>query len=204
MSDTKEEKVLNSGGALPDAENKEQLSRRTFLKRSGLAAIGVAVIPSVGMLSTSEEAHAEELSFNFTTLGESSGKTLFKMARDIYPHEKVPDKYYANVIAALDKQAESDANLKTMISTGVANLNVEAVNLYGKSYADVPGEGERLVLLYAIEQSAFFQKLRGDLLYGLYNNKEVWPIFGYQGSSWEKGGYLHRGFDDIDWLPAAS
>ena len=35
---------------------------------------------------------------------------------------------------------------------------------------------------------------------GLYNQKELWPIFGYEGASADKGGYIERGFDDIDWL----
>jgi hypothetical protein len=37
----------------------------------------------------------------------------------------------------------------------------------------------------------------------LYNQKEVWPKFGYEGSSAEHGGYIKRGFADIDWLPKA-
>jgi len=28
----------------------------------------------------------------------------------------------------------------------------------------------------------------------------VWPKFGYEGSSSERGGYINRGFDDINWL----
>ena len=28
----------------------------------------------------------------------------------------------------------------------------------------------------------------------------VWAHIGYEGSSFERGGYLQRGFDDIDWL----
>ena len=35
----------------------------------------------------------------------------------------------------------------------------------------------------------------------LYRNEEVLTFLGYQGSSIEYGGYLNRGFDDIDWLP---
>jgi hypothetical protein len=35
---------------------------------------------------------------------------------------------------------------------------------------------------------------------GLYSQPDVWPYFGYEGPSNDKGGYLHRGFDDIDWL----
>ena len=55
----------------------------------------------------------------------------------------------------------------------------------------------------SIEQTAFFQKVRGDLVVSLYNQKELWPKFGYEGSSAEHGGYIKRGFADIDWLPKA-
>ena len=55
----------------------------------------------------------------------------------------------------------------------------------------------------ASSTTAFFQKVRGDLVVSLYNQKEVWPKFGYEGSSAEHGGYIKRGFADIDWLPKA-
>jgi hypothetical protein len=29
----------------------------------------------------------------------------------------------------------------------------------------------------------------------------VHELLGYEGPAYEKGGYLHRGFDDLDWLP---
>ena len=35
----------------------------------------------------------------------------------------------------------------------------------------------------------------------LYNDKEVWDILGYEGASYDKGGYINRGFNDLDWLP---
>jgi hypothetical protein len=31
----------------------------------------------------------------------------------------------------------------------------------------------------------------------------VWTKLGYEGPSAPEGGYLHRGFDDIDWLKDA-
>ena len=43
--------------------------------------------------------------------------------------------------------------------------------------------------------------LRSDLVVSLYNQEELWPKFGYEGSSAEHGGYIKRGFNDIDWLP---
>lgn len=47
-----------------------------------------------------------------------------------------------------------------------------------------------------IETSPFFQAVRGGLVVSLYNQKEVWPIFGYEGESYS----IARGFDDIEWL----
>ena len=35
----------------------------------------------------------------------------------------------------------------------------------------------------------------------LYNDKEVWDVLGYEGASFDKGGYVNRGFNDLDWLP---
>ncbi|MEL6523884.1 MAG: Twin-arginine translocation pathway signal, partial [Pseudomonadota bacterium] len=51
-----------------------------------------------------------------------------------------------------------------------------------------------------LEESSFFQQIRGGLVTGLYNQKSVWPIFGYEGESFSQGGYLDRGFNDINWL----
>ncbi len=56
-----------------------------------------------------------------------------------------------------------------------------------------------MALLRDIETTPFFQLVHGSLVTGLYNNPDIWPIFGYEGESASKGGYLYRGFDDIDW-----
>ena len=59
---------------------------------------------------------------------------------------------------------------------------------------------QHVALLRTIDSGPFFQKVRGDLVTGIYNNPEVWPLFGYEGESYSKGGYIERGFDDIEWL----
>jgi len=51
-----------------------------------------------------------------------------------------------------------------------------------------------------MEDSAFSQKVRSTLVTGIYNNRDVWLELGYEGPSAEKGGYITRGFDDINWL----
>jgi len=55
-------------------------------------------------------------------------------------------------------------------------------------------------LMKQIEGGAFFSKVYGTTVVTLYNQPELWPLFGYEGPSSDKGGYLHRGFNDIDWL----
>ena len=46
----------------------------------------------------------------------------------------------------------------------------------------------------------FFSDMLNKTQAYFYGNKNVWPKFGYEGSSWEKGGYINRGFNDLDWL----
>jgi hypothetical protein len=57
-----------------------------------------------------------------------------------------------------------------------------------------------VAILRSIEQDGFFQTMRGGLVVSLYNQPAVWSLLGYEGSSFEKGGYLDRGFDDVNWL----
>ena len=71
---------------------------------------------------------------------------------------------------------------------------------HGVPYAAVGWEAERVALLRQVENEPFFQTVRGGLVVSLYNQKEVWPLFGYEGESASKGGYVSRGFDDITWL----
>jgi hypothetical protein len=55
-------------------------------------------------------------------------------------------------------------------------------------------------VLRGIEGKPFFEAVRSDLVVSLYNQPDIWPIFGYEGESYSKGGYIRRGFDDIDWI----
>jgi hypothetical protein len=125
---------------------------------------------------------------------------LVQMARDIYPHDRVADKYYAIAVRSHDEKAAEDADYRALIEDGVAGLNTLAAAHGAKSYLATGWEADRVAILREIEGSEFFQAVRGGLVVGLYNQKEVWPLFGYEGESFSKGGYLNRGFDDIDWL----
>ncbi len=87
-----------------------------------------------------------------------------------------------------------------MMEKGVAGLDVAAQGKGAARYVDLGWEADRVAILRNIESSPFFQTVRGGLVTGIYNNQAVWPLFGYEGESASKGGYLNRGFDDIDWV----
>jgi hypothetical protein len=128
---------------------------------------------------------------------------MVKVARDIYPHDFLADGYYIKAIKPWDGKAAKDAKIRTMLESGVGRLDQDARDRHKLAYLDVPWEADRVALLQAIEQTDFFKAIRSDLVVSLYNQEELWPKFGYEGSSAEHGGYIKRGFSDIDWLPKA-
>ncbi len=171
-------------------ERKPGLSRRDLLKRGGAGAL--LVISGSAVLSPH---HAWGL--ETTALKPETMATLIQMARDIYPHDQVADKFYAMAVKAHDTQAGTDAAHKTLIEDGIADLDMKAGD---GGYTGLGWEEERVKVLQQIEATPFFQAIRGGLVVSLYNQKEVWPMFGYEGESYSKGGYIARGFDDIEWL----
>jgi len=173
-------------------EQRKGLSRRDLLRTSGAATIvvlaGAIVHPGEGWGLEAQGLSPETM------------RTLVKLARDTYPHDRLPDRFYAVALKPFDAQAAGDPAFKGLLEDGVVALDELAVARHGVAYVEVGWEADRVALIGEIEDSSFFQKVRSSLVTGLYNNEEVWPIFGYEGSSADKGGYIHRGFDDIAWL----
>jgi len=170
------------------------MTRRELMQRG--TALGAAFVAGAGFLAHARDAWAMELK----ALSPETMATLIQMSRDIYPHDRVPDMHYAIAVKAHDDEAAEDAAFKTMIEEGVVALDAAAQASGGSSYLGTGWEIDRVALLRGIEGTPFFQAVRGGLVVGLYNQKEVWPIFGYEGESFSKGGYIARGFDDIAWL----
>jgi len=178
-----------------EVDRRSKYSRRVFMQGAAAAAPVAAVATSAGLGIS--DAWAEDA----TALAPATLKTLVKVARDIYPHDMLVDSYYITAVKPWDGKAAKDPAVKTMIEGGVTRLDQAARERHNVPYAEVGWESDRVALLQGIEQSEFFQKIRGDLIVSLYNQKELWPKFGYEGSSAEHGGYIKRGFADIDWLP---
>ena len=180
-----------------EVDRRSKYSRRIFLQGAASVAPVVAVAASAGL--GIEDAWAADA----TTLKPATLKTLVKVARDIYPHDFLVDSYYITAIKPWDGKAAKDPAVKALLEDGVQRLDQDAKDRHKMAYAQVPWEADRIVLLQGIEATDFFRKLRSDLVVSLYNQEELWPKFGYEGSSAEHGGYINRGFADIDWLPTA-
>lgn len=168
----------------------EGVDRRDFLISTGAAA-GIVILGG-GVMMASDGAWAMTLS----RLKPQQGATLIRMARDLYPYDAIDDGPYAKIVEALDAEAAKDDKTLALLTEGVKRLDDAA----GGNYAG-EDEGKRLAALKANAGSPFFQKVQGSLINGFYNDHDVWAKLGYEGSSAEKGGYIHRGFDDIAWLP---
>ncbi|WP_439273779.1 twin-arginine translocation signal domain-containing protein [Pseudochrobactrum sp. HB0163] len=174
-------------------KNLRGISRRELLKRGGT---GAALIVFGNAVFGANYAWALESN----ALKSDSVATLIKLARDIYPHDRLADRFYAIAIKGHEEKAAKDKAHLTLIEEGIADLNKRAVAAGSPSYRDMGWEEDRVAILHAIEDSPFFQAIRSDLVVSLYNQKELWPLFGYEGESYSKGGYIERGFDDIEWL----
>lgn len=168
-------------------------SRRGFLSNAGKLALGTSAVMISGGLFPSNSFAAEKI-------GKDANVTLLKMARDVYPHDTLEDKYYVKVMSPMAKAAEKDSDLFTLLADGVKSLNKISVEKFSVQFIDIKTEKQRHTVLKALESTPFFQKIKGDLMMGIYNNPDLWPRFGFGGSAWEKGGYINRGYNDINWL----
>jgi hypothetical protein len=178
-----------------EIDRRSKFNRRIFLQGAASAVPVAAVAANTGL--GIEDAWAADA----TTLTPATLKTLVKVARDIYPHDMLVDSYYITAIKPWDAKAAKDPAVKALLEDGVRRLDQDAQDRHKLAYAQVPWEADRVVLLQGIEQTSFFKQVRSDLVVSLYNQEELWPKFGYEGSSAEHGGYIKRGFNDIDWLP---
>ena len=173
------------------------MNRRQFLQTSGLAAAGAAAVAGGATAVSGGKAKAADMIL--TTFDAQTANTLLAATRVIYPHETLSDMYYADVVEALDILARDSAETAQMLTEGAkamdAAMSVKFVDL---------SPGNQLEVLTAMSDSLAFQKIRGTAVVALYNNPLVWRHFGYEGESYEYGGYLNRGFNDLQWAGTPS
>ena len=130
-------------------------------------------------------------------LGPDARRTLVRLLRAAYPHPRFPDGPYERTADSVIEQADASLWNRLVLSEGLATLDTAA----GGGFTDLDDEAALAVLRRA-EDAPFFRFVRGVAVVALYDDPEVHELLGYEGPAFEKGGYLHRGFDDLDWLPS--
>lgn len=186
-----------AGPRPPDGRRRGRLvqDRRRFLA-TGLAGAGAYVVTCRGSawIVGPGRAWAAEMQ----ALEPEIAETLLHMTRAVYPHDFLGDAHYAAVVQDLDAEAagfEDKERLDTL-RDGMLQLNDAAGGTFTSA-----NEEQREEALRKIADTPFFQAVRSKTMVSLYNQPEVWEKFGYEGPSYEQGGYLFNGFDDLSWLP---
>ena len=171
---------------------KAKPSRRGFLRGTGLVAMGFATGGTI--ICAADYAWA----LSTTAIDGHAAETLLVVARQLFPHDRLGDQYYAVMVDSLDKQAAGDPALRKLLVDGVGRLD----SARGIAWVQL-SNGARDAVLKSMEGSEFFATIRTATINNLYTNPLVYRFFGFEGSSVEHGGYIRRGFVDIGWLPSS-
>jgi hypothetical protein len=114
----------------------------------------------------------------------------------MFPHGGFPDAPYARAAAAVRTEAASEPLLLGLLAQGIHDLDA----LGGRPFVELD-EAEATGVLQRMESTPFFQQARDRASRWFYDDQEVRALLGYEGASFHLGGYVERGFDDLDWLP---
>lgn len=129
---------------------------------------------------------------------ETAVRALTDMVRAMFPHPSFPDGPYERCAQTILAAAQDDVRFRTQLDQGLRDLDVAG----GVPFAELD-DAKRLAVLQGMSATEFFEGVRSRVITSLYDDREVWSLLGYEGPSYDQGGYATRGFDDLDWLPAA-
>ena len=121
--------------------------------------------------------------------------TLRQFCYRLFPYPEVGDEPYRLAVSAMSALAGEDEAVHALLVGGVASLDK-------RQEADwlELDEARQVAAMRALEQGDFFRWVYRISVNRIFTHASVWEHIGYEGSSLEFGGYLHNGFDDIDWL----
>ena len=169
--------------------NDKRTTRRKFLVAaltfSGMAtsSLGISFLRSSAAWAADTDS-----SDNLAAMG--------RLAQLLFPHDGLTSDVYSEVVGQVLAMTAADP-----ATDGLLNVAEDALNTaLGGSWATA-GEAEQLAAVTALQNEAFIVGIREMVRWRLYDNAGLWQHINYPGSSKEYGGYINRGFDDIDWLP---
>ena len=185
---------VHQQAAVADPAEPIALTRREMLRGSGVLTGTLALGSPLAMLAPSTSWALELKHFSKT-----HGTILLQMAKVIFPHTKLPEAVYALLVKQIDTEAAKNPAMAKLVSDGIANLNRLSDGNFIKADAK-----RRVFVIEATQGQPLFNTIRSKGIVTLYDNSMAFAALGYPGSSWEKGGYIQRGFQDLKWLPEPS
>lgn len=139
---------------------------------------------------------AKYSALNALALTDEAKRTLTRVIRVAFPHPRIPDGPYERMAEKIAAEAEDSTWFRMALTQGLLTLN---------SLSDAPfvelSDDAALKVLKRIADLEFFGFIRRTTVLNLYDDPEVQEALGWEGESFSKGGYLHRGFNDLAWLP---
>lgn len=152
----------------------------------------LAIAQIAGAASLSACGGAAEAPAAAAPQGDTDLALLASVAYDLFPFPALDAAMYVRVAERL-LQAGNPA-----VPEGLMLLRAAVAD---QPWTEVE-ESRRLAVLGDMQATPFFAAVRAATLEVLYRSPEVFAMVGYGGSAIEQGGYINRGFGDIDWLPA--
>jgi hypothetical protein len=167
----------------------KQTTRRRFLV-AAITFSGLASVPSSLSWIGSSAAWAD-------TNGENAKEpgAMAQLARLLFPHAELRVDVYAQVIDEVLAWTAADPATDGLLAAAEQALDAEAE----QSWFDL-AQDEQLAMLRTLQDDPAIVGIREMIRFRLYQHRALWQHIGYPGSSKELGGYINRGFDDIDWL----
>ena len=133
---------------------------------------------------------------NETTLTPEARAILKRIIRTAFPHPAFPDETYERMTSRIVTEADASTWFRVVLTQGLIALGAQSE----EPFLELSDE-RALAVLRRVADLEFFGFIRRTTVLNLYDDPQVWEVLGYEGPSFDKGGYLHRGFADLDWLP---
>lgn len=135
-------------------------------------------------------------SLNAMEMTDEARQTLVRVLRVAFPHKNFPDGPYERTADKILVEADAETWFRVALIQGLQSLD----QLSDEGFCALDDESA-LKVLRRVEGTEFFGFVRRTAVLNLYDDTEVWETLGYEGPSFDQGGYINRGFDDLDWLP---
>ena len=188
--------------------NDMQLSRRAFLRQTGIAARNSLIVLSLPAIMSSSAAASEAMLENsaFKILGSEEAREFAAIAARIIPTDETPGATEAGVIYFIDNVlGTSRTEVLAPMREGLAALQADVQNAHGSASFSALTPEQQDALLVSIEDTEFFGTMRYMTIAGMFSLPEYGGNRDYAG--WNLIGFEHRhvweppfGFYDADYM----